>query len=175
MESDAAASEMSDVDLVEWVDRVRQLTQASCRLCKKKKKKKSSPSKMDSQRRLTTGDVTATTANAAAEQIRRLNAAGVTATMTPGELIGAILTSVGVGTGGGGPLRRRSTSSPEAGSSAPGTSSTTPEGIREEDEDDGELMTSYLADVVLAGSAGWLCLLIFLICMFCSGSKTGIA
>ena len=135
MESDTATSGASPIDLMEWVDRVRQLTQAACRLCKKKKKKKSSPSKVDTPRRLTSGDVTSNAANAAAEHIRRLNAAGVTPTMTPGELIGAILTSVGVGTGGGGPLRRRSASSPEGTSSAPDTVSTPPPG----DEDDGEI------------------------------------
>ena len=53
---------------------------------------------------------------AVAARIRRLSAGGA-GTMTPAEILNSILTSVGVGTATGGPLRRRSTSSPEAGNS----------------------------------------------------------
>ena len=129
-DDDDSVQPSHSIDLVEWVDRVRQLLQASCRPYQKKKKP---PKLATSKKRVSLTDMsTAASATAAAERIRPLSAAGTT--MTPGEIIGAILTSVGVGTAGGGPLRRRSTSSPEAAFAA--SSASTSEEIKEEDESD---------------------------------------
>ena len=102
---DGSENSVPTLDFPEWLDRLRRLLLLSYRKVKKKKKTAKSTA---SNRRRTTSSA------AGAERIRRLSAVGATANMSPAEILGAILTSVGVGAAGGGPLRRRSTSSPEA-------------------------------------------------------------